>query len=270
MKKTRLFFLLLPVLFLMAACRPQPATPKLTIAISKGKPLKYYAQYSQWLQKADSTIHWMDMYHTSVDSALMQLENCSGLLLSGGADIYPGRYGKEADTARCGSFDLHRDTLELALIKKAQELGLPIMGICRGQQVLNVAMGGTLYIDLPSDLDTTVTHRLPDTYECYHPIDINQVSMLGRLSGKSRGTVNSNHHQGIEQLALNLRVIARSPDGLPEAIQYHDAGNKPFLLAMQWHPERLNTESPFSLPLAKAFIKEARAYFEQQIAIKEK
>ena len=97
---------------------------------------------------------------------------------------------------------------------------MPILGICRGLQIFNVYHGGSLYADILVQLDTLVTHRCPDTYDCFHEVDIVDGSSLHTTSGVVAGTVNSNHHQGIKGIGKGIRPIARTNDGLIEAIEY--------------------------------------------------
>ncbi len=188
------------------------------------------------------------------------MHHCSGLLISGGPDVYPGRYGQEADTVLCDGIDLYRDTLEYALIARALEMEIPILGICRGLQIFNVYHGGSLYPDLPTVFDTAVAHRCADVYQCEHNIRVTKGTGLYRTTGLLSGRVNSNHHQGIHRLGEGLKATARSDEGLIEAIQYEDSGNRPFFMGVQWHPERMDLQSPFSMPVAMYFIQEAKLY----------
>lgn len=235
---------------------PEPVT----IGISKALPEEYYGNYAKWLNTADSTIICIDLYHMPLDSALQKLKNCSGLLISGGPDVYPGRYGQAADTIKCGPTDFFRDTLEWSLITMAKEMEMPILGICRGLQIFNIYHDGSLYPDLPTDFDTTVVHRCKDTYDCDHAIRVMKNSALFNITGLGRGIVNSNHHQGIHRLGKGLTAIARTDDGLIESIEYEDRENMPFFLGVQWHPERMDPQNPFSPPIAMYFIQEAKLF----------
>jgi len=255
----KLVLLLIPVL-LLVSCTGEKEETRVTIGISKGAPEQYYGNYSSWLQTADSTIICIDLYHMPLDSALLLLEDCSGLLLSGGPDVYPGRYDAVEDTVLCGSIDYFRDTLEFALIEKAKELEMPILGICRGLQIFNIYHGGSLYADIPTQLDTLIRHRCPDTYDCFHEVRIVDGSSLHNTSGLTSGTVNSNHHQGIRRIGKGIRPIARTGEGLIEAIEYEDHGNMPFFMGVQWHPERMDISNPLCLPIAMYFIQEAKLW----------
>lgn len=251
----RLSFLLLLLIIISSSCN-QNEPRVLKIAISKAVPERSYINYINWLKTADSTVICLDMYHLEIDSALKLFEDCNGLLLTGGTDIYPGKYGKEEDTSRCWSPDFKRDSVEIALIHAALQQEKPILGICRGLQLLNVYLGGSLYIDLPTDLDTIVKHQCENKYECFHELSIQQGSLLFDISGITSGISNSNHHQGIEQLANPLEGIAYTKDGLIEAIQWKNKHKKPFLLGVQWHPERMEFNSPLSGVIAKRYLNE--------------
>ncbi len=251
------------VLLVVISCTPQqkekPVGP-VHIAISKAVPIKSYQNYVNWLKYADSTVIWHDMYSLDYDSAISLLKNCDGLLMTGGTDIYPGRYGKEEDTARCWKPDFKRDTMEVLLLKNALDMGMPVMGICRGQQLMNVHLGGSLYIDLPTDLDTVVKHKLPKSYNCQHDLKLVEGSLLSGISEVKEGVVNSNHHQGIEKLATPLKGIAFTEDGLTESVEWADDTKTSFLLGVQWHPERMNYSNPLSGKIVHYFLEEVKEY----------
>jgi len=261
--KTKLIIYLIPFLVLVLlfnACLESEKTP-IRIAFSKGTPKASYLHYYQWLQQADSGIECVDMYSLPIDSALNCMETCSGLLLTGGPDLYPGMYGKESDTIKCSDgFDIKRDTLELALIAKAHELGIPVFGICRGLQVINVYFGGSLYTDLPSDIMPKVTHRCFNKDSCFHSVNLNLGTQIAWASGIMTGRVNSNHHQGIEMLAKTLKAGCTTVDGLIESVEWNSPMDKPFLMAVQWHPEKMEFENPLSGTLAHYYIEAAKVF----------
>ena len=233
---------------------------QVVIAISKGIPDSHYGAYGKWIEKNGPEVQWVDLYTLPFDSALIMFENCSGLLLSGGPDVYPGRYNKAYDSSRCGSFDLRRDTLEFALISIALNRNIPILGICRGQQIMNVALGGSLIVDIPSDFISDVKHRDEDGNACFHQVTIFEGSRLNEITGQQNGLVNSSHHQAVDRLADAFVVTARGEDGLIEAIEWKDPIDKPFFVGVQWHPERLTKNESLSVPIALEFIKEAIKY----------
>jgi len=254
--------LLLLAGFLFSGCTQhvQQKNVPLKVAISKIKPNKYKQTYRDWLHRYDSTIQWVNLYPMTVDSAMKVLKTCDGLLCTGGGDIYPGLYGKLDQMDKCGPPDRHRDSLELAVIHEAINMKMPVIGICRGIQIINVALGGTLYTDLPTDIGTKVIHRQKDWRHCFHEVYVNKHSELFAISRVDSEMVTSNHHQGIDKLGKGLQVDARSADSLAEAIQWADTTGKGFLMAVQWHPERMDTLAPLSKAFAEKFIAEMRLY----------
>jgi putative glutamine amidotransferase len=162
------------------------------------------------------------------------LEGLDGLLLSGGGDIEPRRYGGEM-TPEVDGVDPARDEWELALVRRAVERGVPVLGICRGAQIINVAAGGTLVPDLPAISDQV--HRERDRYdEDIHAVEILVGSRLAWAMGRDHAGVNTLHHQAVDQVGLGLRAVAWSPDGVIEAVEGVAHAR---LLGVQWHPELL-------------------------------
>ena len=230
-------------------------TETIKIAISKTN-----TNYSSWIDRNGNDVVWINLYSLSIDSALTILKNCDGLLITGGEDVYPGYYGKLSDTSRCGKFNHYRDSLEFAIIDFALKNKMPVFGICRGHQILNVALGGTLIIDIPDDFDTTVIHRQANWENCYHELDVALNSHLYIVSSVTTDIVNSNHHQGIEKTGQGLMISSYSKDSLPESIEWANAEGKGFLLAVQWHPEQMEIDHPLSKNLAVEFLNQAAKY----------
>lgn len=228
---------------------------KLKIAFSKQSN-----SYSVWIKRFEDNAEFYNLYAMGIDSAMLVLKNCDGLIMTGGEDVYPGRYNQAEDTMRCGTINIYRDSIEFAAFDLALNLKMPILGVCRGEQILNIACGGSLFVDIPSDFDTTVTHRQNDWKNCYHEVSIVNSTTLWEISGLNKGVVNSNHHQGINKLGEGLIITAYTTDSLPEAIEWENRGDKGFLIAVQWHPERMDTLHPLSAPIAKEFLKEAKLY----------
>lgn len=167
------------------------------------------------------------------------IEATAGLVLTGGEDVEPGRY-RAAPHPRLGAIDPARDAMEIALIHAARARRRPLLAICRGIQVLNVALGGTLYQDLASERPGPVQHQ--DEKGC-HPIRIDAGSLLEQTLGTTTAAVNSRHHQAVRDLAPGLRASAWSEDGLIEALE--PAAASPWMLAVQWHPEDLTETALF-------------------------
>jgi putative glutamine amidotransferase len=185
-------------------------------------------------------------------------ERLDGLLLAGGEDLHPRYYG-EAIHEKCGQIDEARDIVEMKLTRWALAEGLPILAICRGIQVLNVAEGGTLYQDIASQVLGSLKHDCwPDHPRNYlaHQVTVNGDSYLAAVLGHRQIGVNSSHHQAVKDLALRFRVVARATDGLIEAIEGHD---HPFALGVQWHPEELLEDVPSMRRLFEDFVSAARS-----------
>ncbi len=171
-------------------------------------------------------------------------ELLDGLLLTGGEDVEPTRYGETVTAPKVEAVP-ERDALEFRLFEWALADGLPVFAICRGIQVLNVALGGSLYQDLPSGRAGEVRHDQMKAEppvprpEPSHAVTVLPGSFLGDLVGEGELRVNSMHHQGIKALAPPLFPVAYAPDGLIEAVEANDPAPPAFLLGVQWHPEEL-------------------------------
>jgi putative glutamine amidotransferase len=164
------------------------------------------------------------------------LEQLSGLLLTGGPDLDPACYGAEPDP-ELGPIDHDADVFEIELCRQADRRGLPILGICRGSQVLNVARGGTLYQHLPDVTDGTIEHRQSEPGDrTTHEVRVSPDSGLAQTTGGGPVNVNSFHHQAIKRLGLDLRAVAWAKDGVIEAVEGPDGH---FVLGVQWHAETL-------------------------------
>ena len=182
-----------------------------------------------------------------------------GVLFTGGDDIHPFLYGEETD-AKCGNVSQPRDSMEMALVPLVMEFGKPIFGICRGIQILNTAMGGTLYQDIPSQFksEPSIAHRQPFAYKVpSHTVDITPGTLLSRILGEEHASiaVNSMHHQAIKDVAPGLEVCGYAPDKMIEAVY---APDYPFLLGVQWHPEHLTTSQSDAAKLFAAFVDACR------------
>ncbi len=184
-------------------------------------------------------------------------DRLDGVLLPGGPDIDPAYYGEEAHpTVR---IDAARDALEVPLVRWAAQDDLPLFGICRGHQVINVALGGSLIQDIPSQVPTTVlAHDIPDKQprdRTTHDVAIQPDSRLATIMGTTKIGVNSLHHQAVERAAPGMVVTAVSPDGLVEATELP---GRRFALSVQWHPEDLYENDETMLRLFKEFVDAAR------------
>lgn len=161
-----------------------------------------------------------------------------GLVLTGGGDLDPGLYGRPGAT-KVRNVQQERDRTELALFQAARDLGVPVLGICRGIQVINVACGGDLYTDIPSEYITWVNHYSEDDDEC-HWVSLSRESRLFGAIGAGEVKVNSYHHQAVKRLGSGLRAVGWAQDGLIEAVEAEDGT---WLVGVQWHPERMGDEA---------------------------
>ena len=245
------------VLLISYSC--QSKVEPLKIGISRERQ-DVAVRYSTWLQHQNIPFSYINLSKLSLHAAADSLQICDALLLTGGEDIYPGLYGKESDTARCGEFNPKRDSLEFMLYSKAKQLKMPIMGICRGLQLINVAEGGNLYIDLPEDKASGELHRQGDEGWTNHTVRIKKGSLLANCVQKDSMSVASNHHQGIERLGEKLAPMAYTRDGLIESIGWADTTNTNFLIAVQWHPEWMDKADVPSGKIAELFLMKANNY----------
>ena len=195
------------------------------------------------------------------DAALRPIyDHLDGLLLAGGSDVDPASYGEERRPV-CGRSDRRRDRVELTLLRRAVQDGKPVLAICRGMQILNVALGGTLFQDLASERPEGIRHNYFAPAEGYqrdslvHAVRAERCSQLGEILGREHIEVNSLHHQGIKTLAPGLRPTAFAGDELIEAVEVADSD---FMIGVQWHPEELTDAHAPQQRLFRAFVDAAR------------
>jgi putative glutamine amidotransferase len=170
------------------------------------------------------------------------LDGCAGLLLSGGADIEPARYGA-APSPALGKVDAARDAFEFALLDAAFARGVPVLAICRGLQLVNVAAGGTLWQDLPSERAGAVQHEQAVARSVRtHEVRLEAGTRTARALGLASLRTNSMHHQAVRELGSELRATGWAADGVIEALEAGNPGR--WLVAVQWHPEDLPTGGP--------------------------
>ncbi len=171
----------------------------------------------------------------STDADLNEFQRiCDGFLVSGGGDIDPRLYGQQCHPTTL-NINPKRDRVELRLVKIALDSDLPILGICRGHQVMNVALGGTLFQDIPTMCSSKIQHQLENVYPA-HTINVEASTKLHQILDLDSIQVNSRHHQAIKDMPSELRVTARSSDGLIESIEHPE---RRFFIGVQWHPENL-------------------------------
>jgi len=185
------------------------------------------------------------------------LDRCRGLLLTGGGDVHPGFYQQADALHLVKEVNEARDEFEFGLIRRALECALPLLGICRGAQVFNVALGGSLIPDI--EQAGYPTHRKGESGARLHRVSVSAGSVLRSVVGLEGGDVNTSHHQAVEKTGKGLRAVAHSDDGIVEALEWDSPAGRSFLLLVQWHPERMTeSHSPFSDTIIERFAKELR------------
>jgi putative glutamine amidotransferase len=192
------------------------------------------------------------------DAAAM-LDGMAGLILTGGEDVGPAHFGAEPHPA-LGEVHAKRDAFELALVRAAHTRRLPTLAICRGVQIANVALGGTLVQDLPSEWPSAVPHDGPGARDQrVHTVRVASGSRLATALGGTEATINSLHHQSVGRVAAGLVAVAHAPDGVVEGVEWKS--DDWWLTGVQWHPEEL-TDSPegWDRALFLAFATAVRAY----------
>lgn len=197
------------------------------------------------------------MLHPTEDEAILHqlLETCDGFIFSGGQDIDPARYGEEK-LESCEEVMAGRDSYELKFLKLVLECGKPVLGICRGIQIFNVLYGGDLYQDIPTQVGGEVIHRAAVMGEAaMHSMTVCADTPLARITGESTIEVNSFHHQAIKNLGKGLLPMAKSEDGIIEGAYVPE---KPFALAVQWHPELTFRTDENAMALFEALVEAAK------------
>lgn len=185
-------------------------------------------------------------------------------MLSGGDDLQPELYDPDlpkAIKAKAIGVDPQRDLFEFLLIEETLKQRKPLLAICRGPQILNVALGGGMVTDIPTESPKAMNHqRKPEAHRLVQTIVLAKNSLIRRIFGKDKLRINSAHHQAVGKLAPMLRATARTKDGIIEAIELtaKDAKDSPFLLGIQFHPERLYIKHPEYLKIFKAFTNACR------------
>lgn len=217
-----------------------------------------FENYRRWIE-AEGRVEVVKLsFHLQNEA---DTESCDGVLFSGGEDLHPALYGKPEYIRDFLLKEIipARDLFEYRVLVNALEGGKPVLGICRGLQLINVYLGGTLVPDIPSILHSYV-HGKVDGVDQMHTLYTEPGSLLASICGQKEGWVNTAHHQSVDQVAPNLRITARSEPDIVEALEWEDRLRKSWLLMVQWHPERMpDGGSPFSSLIKKAFLDAARS-----------
>lgn len=214
-----------------------------------------FGKYKSWLLRFNPLIEFHELSYEQ--GAIEEIDGCNGLLLTGGGDVHPKSYGDSDARAQAKETDERRDAFEFSLIDRALARKLPILGICRGMQSMNVHLGGTLHLDLESA--GFWRHAETDGKENRHHVKIESRSTLESVTGVESGEINSSHHQGADKVGKGLRVSGRSNDSVIEAMEWAIPEGKPFLLLVQWHPERMkDTYNPLAEKVGRIFLEEVK------------
>lgn len=234
--------------------------PKIGILsdVSNDQNVLTFATYIKALECVDALP--IVLPYASKDETLEQLlALCDGILFTGGVDIDPKHYGA-VKKETCGDIQPYRDELELKVFDMARKAGKPILAICRGIQLVNVAMGGSLYQDISSEVPSEISHvQSEGRFEPSHTVQVMAETPLYDLVGAERIIANSFHHQAIQRLADGLAVMAVADDGIVEAVYGTDSQ---YLRAYQWHPERLAETHPHHRGIFEDFIRACRDFAE--------
>ncbi|MDP1676046.1 MAG: gamma-glutamyl-gamma-aminobutyrate hydrolase family protein [Bacteroidota bacterium] len=199
-----------------------------------------YANYPLWIKNDDPCIKIIKLTPDNYDV----VNHCSAIILSGGIDTHPKFYNNKRINYPNApeAFNEQRDEYEIIIFQLSQKIGLPVLAICRGMQLVNVCMGGTLIQDLEENNKSN--HRKQNNKDGIHNIKIEKDSYLFTICKTELATVNSAHHQGLDTIAPEFRVSAWSHDGVAEVIERKDRNNHPFFLGVQGHPERFAQIQP--------------------------
>ncbi len=210
--------------------------------------------YVEWIRKYGPSVELKTL--SSAEGNAGDINEVDGLLLTGGDDVDPELFGRPDLRKKSNGINRKRDEFEIEVIQRALDIDLPILGVCRGMQVVNVALGGTLHADV--ETDGFKPHTSPPGGVMTHEISIEPNSLLSGIAGGLTQNVNSYHHQAVDKLGKGLMKVAVSTDdGVVEAAEWSLKEGMSFLLLVQWHPERThNGGETFSANLAKMFLRE--------------
>ncbi len=217
-----------------------------------------WVNYERWVKSADKDISIVKLEAGKGEDSFVS--HCDGIILTGGEDVDPALYGKPeyAEQYKLEKLNPERNKFEFDILKETEEYKIPVLGICRGLQLANVYFKGTLIPDLPSI--EKASHSAGPKQDSVHRVSLERNSRLGKIIGQSEGEINSHHHQAADEIGNGLVVTARSEDGVAEGLEKNKKHDAEFFLLVQWHPERMDVNNPFSGKLRDAFLKACSEY----------
>jgi len=212
-----------------------------------------FENYVRWIQRVAPAVRIVKLSYSTGNIA--ELPPCDGIILTGGGDIHPKFYGREDALNFMEDVNETRDEFEFAVVRKALQNEIPILGVCRGMQVFNVATGGSMIPDV-QQAGYNDHSKGPGGHRT-HNVMVEQGTILHSLIGADSVEVNTSHHQAVDRIGRELRVSARSKDQLIEGMEWENPDEQPFVLLVQWHPERMpDTESPAAVGILKKFVQQ--------------
>jgi putative glutamine amidotransferase len=216
-----------------------------------------YSNYDRWIQN-EPGVEIIKL--TCVENNFSDIEKCNGIMLTGGNDINPRLYNQPEYLAYCnpGEIDESRDEFEWKVMQYTEENQIPLLGICRGLQFVNVFFGGTLVPDIPA-FGKFNHEKFKDGNDRNHMVEIDTNSELYKITGQEKGKINSAHHQSTDMPGYGLVANALSPDGIIEGMERKEARERSYLMLVQWHPERMaDQDSIFSKNIKQSFLRAVR------------
>ena len=214
----------------------------MNIGVSYTGSAEKHQHYVRWLQQ-DASVNIITLSAETAENK-GDIADCDGLVLSGGIDIHPGYYNNKNTVYPNMPKQLYqkRDAFEIGLFKAAQRSGMPVLGVCRGLQLINCILGGNLQQDIAAknSLHKAIVTEDHTQFDKAHGLHILPGTLLASVAGTQRSVVNSAHHQCVDDIAAALMPNSMSDDNIVEGLEWKEKAGKPFLLCVQWHPERMH------------------------------